>query len=95
MAKQEDIKCDLTMNHVDIMCFTKTFLKPHQDISGDLMLNKKCTQVFRLDRVTTNNQDLSNGGIMIACAISLLPESTNISHSTGSEKCDTNLTLQS
>lgn len=34
MAKQEDIKCDLTMNHVDIMCFTETFLKPHQDISG-------------------------------------------------------------
>ena len=64
------------------MCFTETFLKPHQHISGDLLLNKECTQVFRLDRVTTSGQDLSNGGIMITCATSLLPESTNISHPT-------------
>lgn len=46
-----------------------------------VVLNKECTQVFRLDRVTTSSQDLSNGGIMIACATSLLPESTNFSHS--------------
>ena len=92
MAKQEDIKRDLTMNRVDIMCFTETFLKPHQDVSGHLMLNKECTQVFKLDRVTTSSQDLSNGGIMIACATSLLPESTNISHSTSLEVKSVTLT---
>jgi DNA replication protein DnaC len=80
MAKQADVKCDLPMSHVDIMCFTETFLKPHHHIRGDLLLNPAVYEVFRLDRVTTSNQDLSNGGIMIACATSLLPETTNISH---------------
>ena len=79
MAKQEDIKGDLTMNHVDVMCFTETFLKPHQHITDDLFLNTDAYEVFRLDRVTTSSQDLSNGGIMIACKTSLLLEGTNIS----------------
>ena len=82
MAKQEDVKCDLTMSHVAIMCFTETFLKPHQHVGSDILLNTEDSEVFRLDRVTTSSQDLSNGGIMIACATSLLPESTNISHPT-------------
>ena len=79
MAKQEDVKCEIPMSHVSIMCFTETFLKPYQHIGGDLLLNTEVSEVFRLDRVA---QDLSHGGIMIACATSLLPESTNISHPT-------------
>ena len=67
MPKQEDIKCDLAMNHVDIMCFTETFLKPHQHVGGDLFLNMDGFEVFRFDHVATSSQSLSNGGIMIAC----------------------------
>lgn len=37
--------------------------------------------MFQLDRITDDGQDLSNGGIMIACSTSLLPESFNIPHS--------------
>ena len=51
MPKQEDVKCDLAMNHVDIMCFTETFLKPHQHVGGDLFLNMEGFEVFRFDRV--------------------------------------------
>ena len=80
MAKQEDIKCDLAMSHVIIMCFTKTYLKPHQCTRDDLFLNADVSEVFRLDRVNTSSQDLSNGGVMIACATPLLPECTKISH---------------
>ena len=80
MPKQEDVKCDLAMNHVDIMCFTETFLKPHQHVGGHLFLNMEDFEVFRFDHVATSSQSLSNGGIMIACATSLLPESMNISH---------------
>ena len=32
LAKWEDIIRDKTMTHTNIMCFTKTFLKPHDHI---------------------------------------------------------------
>ena len=82
LAKQEDIKCDLPMSHADIMCFTETFLRPQQCIEDNFLLNTETSEMFRLDRIATSSQDLSNGGIMIACARSLLLENTNISHPT-------------
>ena len=80
MAKLEDIKCDLPMSHVDIMCFSETFLKPHQQITNDLLPNTQTSVIFRLDR-PSDSLDLNNGGIMITCAPSLHPESISISHS--------------
>ncbi len=59
-----------------IMCFTETFLKLHQDIGGEFLLNTEHLEVFRLDGAATGIQDLSNGGITIARATSLLPQST-------------------
>lgn len=38
--------------------------------------------MFRLDHIATCSQDLSNGGIVIVCARSLLSENTNILHPT-------------
>ena len=73
--------CDLPMSQVN-MCFTETFLKPHQYIRGDLLPITGDSEVLWLDRVTMSSQVLSNGGIMIACATSLLPESRNISNPT-------------
>lgn len=80
MAKLEDIKCDLPISHVDIMCFSETFLKPHQQITNDLLPNTHTSVIFRLDR-SSSTLDLNNGGIMITCAPSLLPESISVSHS--------------
>ena len=79
MGKKEDIKCNLPMSHVDIMCFTETFLRPDQHV-GDIFPNMEGSKVFKLDRVATSSRDLSNDGIMIACATSLVPISVNISH---------------
>lgn len=82
MAKQEDILKDRPMNQADIMCFTETFLKPHQHITDVLLPSKEQSEVFRLDHVATSTEDLGNGGIMIACSTLLLPESLAIPHST-------------
>ena len=76
LAKQEDIMKNEPMSHANIMCFTETFFKPHQHIGGDLLPNEEDSEIFRLDRVATSSQDLSNGGIMIVCPSSLLPDST-------------------
>ena len=78
ISKQEDVKCDLPLGHANGMCFTEMFLKPHQQIDVNLLLANESCQFFRLDRVTTSTQDLSNGGIMIACAASLYPESVHV-----------------
>ena len=47
MAKQEDVKCDLAMSHVDIMCFTEAFLKSHQHIRGNHLLNTNVSEVLQ------------------------------------------------
>ena len=80
IPKQDDVKCDLSLGHTNVMCFTETFLKPHQQIDGNLLLAKESCQFFRLDRITTSTQDLSNGGIMIACAASLYSECVHVLH---------------
>ena len=72
---------DATVARAHVMCFTETFLKPHQHVGGDLLLNGEPSQVYRPDRTSTDAQNLSNGGIMIACATSLLPRSLDITHS--------------
>lgn len=46
MAKQEDILKDQPMSHADIMCFTETFLKPHQHITDALFCLAKNSQKF-------------------------------------------------
>ena len=79
MAKLEDITIDTSIAHMDIMCFTETFLKPCQNVSGPV-LNGESSVVYRFDRAITSTQDLSNGGIMIACASSLHPQANLVSH---------------
>ena len=62
------------------MCFTETFLKPHQHVEHNhLPIQDEC-QVFRLDRLQTNNEDLAKGGIMIVCSRSLQPIRINLQH---------------
>ena len=78
-SKLEDITVDLSIAHADVMCFTETFLKPHHNVSGPV-LNGEPSVVYRFDRNTTSTQDLSNGGVMIACASSLMSERTNVPH---------------
>ena len=68
---------DATIARAHVMCFTETFLKPHQQVGSDLLLNGEPSQVYR----ATDAQNLSNGGVMIACTTSLLPRSLDIAHS--------------
>ena len=77
LAKLEDVIADTSIAHTGIMCFTETFLKPHQNVSGPV-LNGESSVVYRFDRPTTNTQDLSNGGVMITCASSLQSQCINI-----------------
>ena len=79
LSKLDDITGDESIAHADIMCFTESFLKPHQNVSS-LTLNGESSVLYRCDRVTTSSQDLSNGGVMIACASSLQPQSISIQH---------------
>ena len=60
---------------------SETFLKPHQHVGTDLLLNGEPCQVYRADRTSTDAQNLSNRGVMIACATSLLPQNLQIAHS--------------
>ena len=78
-SKQKDVASDTSIAHSNIMCFTEPFLKPHQNISSP-MLNGESSVLYRCHRVTTSNQDLSNCGVMIACASSLCPQCTSIPH---------------
>ena len=80
-SKLEDVMQDATIAHAHIMCFTETFLKPHQHVGTDLLLNGERSQVYRADRTRTDAQNLSNGGVMVACATSLLPQNLQIAHS--------------
>ena len=59
------------------MCFTETFLKPHEHVES-LPLNHGLSVVFRCDRAAS--EDLSRGGVMIACAQHMLPIPTHIQH---------------
>ena len=72
-SKLEDVMHDATVARAHVMCFTEKFLKPHQCVGGDLLLNGKPSQVYRADRTSTDAQNLSNIGVMIACATLLLP----------------------
>ena len=79
LSKLDDIVGDESIAHADIMCFTESFLKPHQHVNS-LTLNGESSILYRYDRVTTSSQNLSNGGVMIACASSLQPHSISIQH---------------
>ena len=80
LGKQEDIIRDKAMMQTNIMCFTETFLRPHQHIGHDsLPVQEECL-VFRLDRLQTSIEDLAKGGIMILCPRSLQPARINIQH---------------
>ena len=78
-AKLEDVADDKCIAHTDVMCFTETHLKSHHDVSS-LTLNGKSSIMYRCDRVPSSAQDLSNGGVLIACASSLHPVRTSIQH---------------
>ena len=58
------------------MCFTETFLK-HKHVES-LPLYHGLSVVFRCDRAAS--EDLSRGGVMVACAPHMLPISTHIQH---------------
>ena len=75
-AKLADDKC---IAHTDVMCFTETHLKSHHDVSS-LTLNGESSVLYRCDCVPSSAQDLSNGGVLIACASSLHPVRTSIQH---------------
>ena len=79
LAKLDDITSDESIAHTDVMCFTESFLNPHQRLHS-LILNGKCSVLYRCDRPTTSPQSLSNGGILVACASSLHSCSTNTQH---------------
>ena len=73
LAKHEDIIRDQAMQQANIMCFTETFLQPQQQLEhNQLPMQEEC-MVFRLDRQQTSRNDLTKGGIMIACSTSLQP----------------------
>ena len=78
-AKLEDVAEDKCIAHADVMCFTETHLKSHHNV-GNLTLNGESSIFYRYDRATSSAQDLSNGGVLIACASSLHPLCTNIQH---------------
>ena len=79
LSKLDDVRGDESIAHTDIMCFTESHLKPHHVVSSPT-LNGESSVLYRCDRVATNTQDLSNGGVMIACAPSLHPQCINIQH---------------
>ena len=72
LAKQEDLIRDEAMRQA-IVCFTETFLRPHQHIEQDYLPMQDECLVFRLDRQQTSTEDLSKGGVMIVCPKSLQP----------------------
>ena len=57
LAKWEDIVADEAMRQTNIMCFTETFLKPHQHIECNSLPMQTNCQIFRLDRMQTSNED--------------------------------------
>ena len=79
LSKLDDVRGDESIAHTDIMCFTESHLKPHHIVSSPT-LNGESSVLYRCDRVATSTQDLSNGGVMIACAPSLHPQCINIQH---------------
>ena len=62
------------------MCFSETFLSPHQHIEHDYLPMQGECMVFRLDRLQTNSEDLAKGGLMIVCPRSLQPVRISIHH---------------
>ena len=78
-AKWEDIK-DQAMRQTNILCFTETFLRHHQHLEQSYLPTQNESEVFRLDRLQTNSEDLTKGGIMIVCPSSLQPVRININH---------------
>ena len=82
LAKREDIIQDQAIRQVNIMCFSETFLQPHQQLDdNNLPMQEECV-VFRLDRQRSTSEDLTKGGIMIVCPSSdyTLSESTSLIH---------------
>ena len=73
LAKHEDIIRDEAMKHVNIMCFTETFLRPQQQLDDNKLPMQEECMVFRLDRVQNSIDDLTKGGIMMVCPSSLQP----------------------
>ena len=74
---QAKLQEDSCIAQTDVMCFTETFLKPHQHV-GNLTLNQGLCTMFSCDRA--GSEDLSHGGMMIACAPHMLSVSTGIQH---------------
>jgi len=62
LAKLEDISMDECISRTDVMCFSETFLQPHQHVNS-LPLNYGSSVIFRCDR-----PDGQAGGVMIACS---------------------------
>ena len=79
-AKWEDIIKDQAMRQTNILCFTETFLRHHQHLEQSYLPTQNESEVFRLDRLQTNSEDLTKGGIMIICPSSLQPVRININH---------------
>ena len=79
-AKWEDIIKDQAMTQTNILCFTETFLRHHQHLEQSYLPTQNESEVFRLDRLQTNSEDLTKGGIMIICPSSLQPVRININH---------------
>lgn len=75
LEKQEDIIRDESMKNAN-MCFTETFLRPHQDIEHTFILIIKVT--IRMDRLQMSSEDLARGGVMIVCPTLLQPVRINI-----------------
>ena len=71
---------DQAMRQTNILCFTETFLRHHQYLVQSYLPTQNESQVFRLDRLQTNSEDLTKGGIMIICPSSLQPVRININH---------------
>ena len=80
LAKQEDIIRDQAMLQANVMCFSETFLSPHQHIEHDYLPMQGECMVSRLDRLQTNSEDLAKGGLMIVCPRSLQPVRISIHH---------------
>ena len=57
-SKLEDVMQDATVTCAHIMCFTETFLKPHQRVGGDLLLDGEPSQVYRADCTSMDTQNL-------------------------------------
>ena len=77
LGKEEDI-IDESTKKANIMCFTETFLRPHQDIEHSYIPNQDDYQVFRMDHLQMSSEDLARGGVMIVCPTLLQPVRINI-----------------